>query len=145
MRIEASRRFPVPVREGFDYITDQRNWTEYWPGLVRIEPGSRWSGPGDVTRIVVRLLGREVPLEMTLRRLDPPRLVEYTSTQPGMPDARHERHFEDAGGGLHYRIAVELEPRGLYDRTVVRLGIARALRKTLANLETTFRERQSVR
>jgi uncharacterized protein YndB with AHSA1/START domain len=144
MRIEASRRFPVPVREGFDYITDQRNWAEYWPGLVRIEPGSRWSGPGDVTRIVVRLLGREVPLEMTLRRLDPPRLVEYTSTQPGMPDARHERHFEDAGGGLLYRIAVELEPCGLYDRTVVRLGIARALRKTLANLETAFRERQSV-
>jgi uncharacterized protein YndB with AHSA1/START domain len=144
MRIEAERRFPVSVREGFDYITDQRNWPQYWPGLVRIEPGSRWSGPGDVTRIVVRLLGRDVPLEMTLRRFEPPRLVEYTSTQPGMPDARHERHFEDAGGALQYRIAVELEPRGLYDRTVVRLGIARALRRTIANLDAAFRGRQSV-
>jgi uncharacterized protein YndB with AHSA1/START domain len=97
MRIAASQRFPVSVREGFDYITDQANWAQYWPGLIRIEPGSRWSVPGDVTRIIVRLLGREVPLEMTLRRFEPPRLVEYTSTQPGMPDARHERHFEDAG------------------------------------------------
>ena len=144
MRIEAKRRFPVTVREGFDYITDQRNWPEYWPGFVRIEPGSRWSEPGDVTRIVVRLLGREVPLEMTLRRLDPPRLVEYTSTQPGMPDARHERHFDDAGGELHYRIAVEYEPRGLYDRILVRRGIARALHKTIANLEEVFGSRQSV-
>ena len=74
MRLEAERRFDVPVREGFDYITDQRNWPEYWPGFVRIEPGSRWSEPGDVTRMVVRIVGREVPLEMTLRRFEPPRL-----------------------------------------------------------------------
>jgi uncharacterized protein YndB with AHSA1/START domain len=138
MRLEAERRFAVPVREGFDYITDQRNWPEYWPGLLRIEPGSQWSEPGDVTRIVVRILGRAVPLEMTLRRLEPPRLVEYTSTQPGMPDARHERIFEDVDGRLHYQIAVELEPRGLYDRVVVRRGIARALRRTLANLDAVF-------
>jgi uncharacterized protein YndB with AHSA1/START domain len=138
MRLEVERRFAVPVREGFDYITDQRNWPEYWPGFVRVEPGSRWSDPGDVTRIVVRLLGRSVPLEMTLRRFEPPRLVEYTSTQPGMPDARHERVFEDVDGRLRYRIAVELEPRGLYDRVVVRRAIARALRKTLANLDAVF-------
>ena len=144
MRVEASRRFPVPVREGFDYITDQSNWAEYWPGLVRIEPGSRWSAPGDMTRIVVRLLGREVPLAMTLRRFEPPRLVEYTSTQPGMPDAHHELRFEDAGGSLHYRIAVEFEPRGLYDRLVVRRVIARALRQTIASLDAGFRNRQSV-
>ena len=72
--------------------------------------------------MVVRVLGARSPLEMTLRRFEPPRLVEYTSTQPGVPDARHERHFEDAGGELHYRIAVEFEPRGLYDRIIVRRG-----------------------
>jgi uncharacterized protein YndB with AHSA1/START domain len=144
MRVEASRRLPVSVRDGFDYITDQANWPEYWPGLVRIEPGSRWSAPGDVTRIVVRLFGREVPLEMTLRRLEPPRLVEYTSTQPGMPDARHERRFEDADGALQFRIAIECEPRGLYDRIVLRAGLARAVRRTLANLDAVFRGRRAV-
>lgn len=138
MRLEAERRFAVPVREGFDYITDQRNWPEYWPGFVRIEPGSRWSEPGDVTRMVVRIVGRSVPLEMTLRRFEPPRLVEYTSTQPGMPEARHERVFDEVDGQLQYRIAVELEPRGLYDRIVVRRGIARALQRTLANLDAVF-------
>jgi uncharacterized protein YndB with AHSA1/START domain len=145
MRVEAERRFAVPVREGFDYITDQRNWPEYWPGFVRIEPGSRWSEPGDVTRMAVRVLGREMPLEMTLRRLDPARLVEYTSTQPGAADARHERHFEDVDGGLRFRIAIELELRSLYERVVVRRAVARLVRRTLANLDAVFRERQLVR
>jgi hypothetical protein len=135
MRIETEHRFGVGVRDGFDYITDQANWPAYWPGFVRIEPGSRWHEPGDVTRLVLRVLRREVTLEMTLRRFEPPRLVEYTSVQTGLPDLRHERCFEDAGGRLHYRAAVEYEPRGLYDRVVVRRAIRRALKTTIANLD----------
>jgi hypothetical protein len=73
------------------------------------------------------------------------RLVEHTSTRPGMPDARHERSFEDADGALHFRIAIELEPRGAYDRVVVRWGLVRAVRRTLANLDAAFRDRQAVR
>jgi uncharacterized protein YndB with AHSA1/START domain len=134
----------VPVRDGFDYITDPASWPEFWPGLVRVEPGSSWSEPGDVTRIVVRLVGREVPIEMTLRRVEPPGLVEYTSRQPGLPDARHERHFGEEDGVLHFRIVIELEPRGLYDRTVVRAALARTVRRTLANLDAAFRDRQAV-
>jgi polyketide cyclase/dehydrase/lipid transport protein len=135
MRIETEHRFPVGVREGFDYITDQANWPGYWPGFVRIEPGSRWGEPGDVTRLVLRVLRREVTLAMTLQRFEPHRLVEYTSVQAGLPDLRHERHFQDAGGELHYRAAVEFEPRGLYDRIVVRRAITRALKTTIANLD----------
>ena len=60
------------------------------------------------------------------------------SCNDGLPDARHVRCFDDAGGQLRYRIAVELEPRGLYDRVVVRWGIVRALRQTLANLDEVF-------
>ena len=138
MRLEAEQRFPVTVRDGFDYITDQANWPEYWPNLVRIEPGSRWTEPGDVTRMVLRVLRRDVLMEMTLRRFEPPHLVEYTSTQAGLPELHHERHFEDAGGELHYRAAVAFEPRGVYDRVIVRRAIKRALTSTLANLDREF-------
>ena len=55
-RIEAEHHFRVPLRDGFDYITDLEHWPEYWPGLVRVEPGSQWREPGDQTRIVIRLL-----------------------------------------------------------------------------------------
>jgi hypothetical protein len=61
---------------------------------MRIDAGSHWRNPGDRARIVVRLLGRPVELEMTLHRLAPYRVVEYTSVQCGLPDAHHERHFE---------------------------------------------------
>jgi len=79
---------------------------------------------------------------MTLRQLVPYRLIEYTSVQRGLPDARHERHFVEADGGLGYRIVVSYEPRagwrGILDRVVVRRAIERAMRQTLANLESCF-------
>jgi hypothetical protein len=139
MRIEREHRFDVPLAAGFEYVTNTANWPSYWPGIVRVEPGSRWAAVGDEARIVIELLGRHVELRMILRRLEPHRLVEYDSTQDGLPDARHERHFEADGSGFRYRLVVEYEPRvglkGLYDRVLVRRGIDRALRRTIMNLE----------
>jgi len=139
LRIEREHRFDCSVEAGFAYITDIDNWPHYWPGFVRMEPGSKWSTPGDDAVIVVRLLGREVQLRMTMSRLEPNQLVEYTSRQPGLPQARHERHFVSDDGRLRYRLVVEYEPRsgfrGLYDRFLVRRGVERALRRTIANLE----------
>ena len=142
MRVARQHRFDVPLAAGFAYITDTANWVSYWPGIVRVEPESRWAAPGDEARIVVELLGRQVELRMVLRRLEPNRLVEYDSAQDGLPDARHERQFEPDGNGFRYRLVVEYEPRaglkGLYDRTLVRRGVDRALRRTIANLELTL-------
>jgi Polyketide cyclase / dehydrase and lipid transport len=142
IRIEVETRFDVSLQDGFDYITNMDNWPRYWPGLVRIEPDSRWHEPGDQARLMLRLLGRPVELEMTLRQFVPYRLVEYTSVQRGLPDARHERHFQGVDGRLGYRIVVSYEPRagwrGILDRVVVRRAIERAMRQTIANLERSF-------
>ena len=128
------------MRDGYDYITDLEKWPEYWPGLVQVAPESRWSASGDQARVVVRLLGRAVELEMTLRRIEPYRLIEYRSVQRGLPDARHERHFAEENGGFAYRIVVEFDPRpglrGLFDRLIVRRAVERAARQTIANLAT---------
>jgi hypothetical protein len=142
VRAEREHRFEVPLETGFSFITDPANWPQFWPGFVRIEPGSRWSAPGDEARIVVRLLGRDVELRMTMRRFEVNRLVEYESSQRGLPDARHERHFTSAENGFDYRLVVEFQPRGglrgLYDRLLVRRGVERALRQTVENLETAL-------
>jgi len=139
MRIEHEHRFDVPLAAGFEYVTNTANWPTFWPGIVRVEPDSRWAEAGDEARIVIELLGRQVELRMMLRRFEPGRLVEYDSTQDGLPDARHERHFEPAAGGFRYRLVVEYEPRGglkgIYDRVLVRRGVDRALRRTNDNLE----------
>ena len=138
-RVEAVHRFDVPVERGFAFITDTANWSSYWPGFVRLEAGSRWKEPGDTSRIVTRLLGRDRELVMTLRAFEQDRLVTYTSTQPGLPDAEHERHFEADGNGFRYRLVVEYEPRGgvagLVDRTLLPRAIRRALESTITALD----------
>ena len=79
-----------------------------------------------------------------MTELVPYSVVEYVSVQRGLPDARHERHFEDADGDLAYRIVVSYRPRpgwhSFFDRVLVQRGIARATRKTLANLDRCFSE-----
>ncbi len=139
IRLAQERVFRTPVEQGFSKITDPANWPAYWPGLVRVQAESRWHAPGDQARVVMRLLGREVELTMSLREFIPNRLVTYESAQSGLPDARHERHFAPVDGGFLYRIVIEYEPRrgvrGLVDRTVVRRGIDRAVGQTMDNLE----------
>ncbi len=142
VRVEVRRRFPVSLEQGYDYITDIGNWPAYWPRLVRIAPRSRWGAVGDRAWLVLRLLGRDVELEMTLGRIEPYRVIEYTTVQRGLPDARHERHFAPDGDGFQYRAAVEFAPRaglkGVADRLLVKRAIERALRETVANLDARF-------
>ena len=133
-RVEAAHRFDVPVDRGFAFITNTANWPTFWPGYVRLDEDSRWGATGDVARLVTRLLGRERELTMTIRTFEPNRLVTYTSTQPGLPDAYHERHFESDGDGFVYRLVVEYEPRGGLAALLTR-GIRRAFEQTFAALE----------
>jgi uncharacterized protein YndB with AHSA1/START domain len=139
VRIESAHRYDVPVESGFAFITDTANWPKFWPGYVRLEPGSNWGARGDTAHLVTRLLGRERELAMTVTDFQPNRLVTYTSTQPGLPDARHERHFEPEGDGFVYRLVVEYEPRrgigGILDRALLARGIRRAFDSTFAALE----------
>ena len=143
IRIAVEQHLPVSVRDGFDYITDPVNWPEYWPRLVRVESATRWREPGDRACVVQRILGREVELDMTLVRIEPYRLVEYTSKQRGLPTARHWRHFDQTGDELAYRIAVEYRLRSgwrsLFDRFLVRRAVERTIGETLSNLERRFR------
>jgi polyketide cyclase/dehydrase/lipid transport protein len=146
VRIEVEHRFGVSVIEGFEYITEPANWPAYWPRFVRLDRGSRWRAPGDRARITLRMLAREVELEMTLARFEDGRVVEYTSEQRGLPAARHWRHFQEADSGFTYRIVIEYFPRagwrGLLDRTLVRQAITNTARETIRNLESRFREQR---
>jgi hypothetical protein len=144
VRVEDTHRYAVPVDRGFAFITSPDNWPAFWPSFVRLVPGSTWGRVGDTARLVTRLLGRERELEMTITYFEPNRLVTYTSRQPGLPDARHERHFEPDGDGFVYRLVVEYEPRqglsGVYDRVLVARGIRRAFDSTFVALERALED-----
>jgi uncharacterized protein YndB with AHSA1/START domain len=142
VRVEAGHRYDLPVERGFAFITDTANWSKFWPGYVRLEEASRWGAPGDTARLLTRLFGRERLLTMRITVFEPNRLVTYTSTQPGLPDASHERHFEPDGGGFIYRLVVAYEPRrgiaGLFDRFLLSRAVRRAFERTFMALEQEF-------
>jgi uncharacterized protein YndB with AHSA1/START domain len=141
-RVSASRRYDVPVERAFAFVTNTENWSKFWPGYVRLAPGSRWLAKGDQARLVTRFLGRERELALTLTTFEPNRLVAYTSVQPGLPDAHHERVFEPDGDGLIYTLVVEYEPRHwigwLFDFALVPRAIRRAFEHTFTALEQEF-------
>jgi hypothetical protein len=147
VRIEVIRTFDVSVAEAFAYVTDMKNWPMYWPGFIRLETttAARWNTPGDTATVVIKLLNRERALNMELEVFRKNACVTYVSRQRGLPDVRHERHFEALPHGCTYRLIVEYEPRrgfaGLFDRLLVRASAERALQKTGRNLERIFRNR----
>lgn len=141
-RIEAVHHFGVQVERGFAFITDTANWSRFWPGYIRLEEGSSWREVGEVARLVTRLFGQERLLTMRITAFEPNRLVRYVSTQPGLPDASHERHFEPDEAGFTYRLVVEYVPRGgmpgLFDRLLLARGVRRAFEQTFVALEHEF-------
>jgi hypothetical protein len=144
IRIEMSRAFPVSVNDAFRYITELKNWNIYWPGFVRIidSTSARWREPDDNIVLVIRLLGRDVELFMTLTDFQQDSHVFYRSSQRGFPDAQHERRWITTSDGCEYQIIVSLEPRrdlrGIFDRLVLQQSVWRMALQTLKNLDTIF-------
>ncbi len=148
VHIEVSHTFPVSVSAAFAYITDMKNWPEYWPGFVRIENPSeaKWSNPGDKITVVIKLLNRERVLNMELLEFQKDTRVTYLSRQQGLPDARQERHFQSVPAGCEYRLIVEYQPRqgltGLFDGLLVKGSVERAMQKLVQNLDRVFQQRR---
>jgi hypothetical protein len=144
IRIEMSRAFPVSVNDAFRYITELKNWNIYWPGFVRIidSTSARWREPDDNIVLVIRLLGRDVELFMTLTDFQQDSHVLYRSSQRGFPDAQHERRWITTSDGCEYQIIVSFEPRrdlrGIFDRLVLQQSVWRMALQTLKNLDTIF-------
>jgi hypothetical protein len=148
IRVELTHTFAVSVGDAFAFITDTRNWKDFFPNFVRIQDPAhaKWDTAGDKVTVIIRLLGRDVQLEMTLEQYERDTRVTYFSRQRGLPDARHERHFMAVPEGFEFRVVVAFVPRSgladLFDRLVVKRAVAGLLRKTIANLEAVFKQQR---
>jgi hypothetical protein len=148
VRVEVTRDLPVPVAEGFDYITDVRNWRSYWPHVVEVpdEEHVSWSAPGDEASVILHVRGRPTEMRMKLSEFRPYEGVFYNSSQEGVPDFWHERHFKESQGRLRYTLVIAFEPRkGVrwpVDRLLVTRIVRRNLVETLDNLERIFQQRE---
>jgi len=137
--IDIHHVFPVPVEDAFNYITDIKNWPEYWPDFIRMQESGDipWGRPGAKVAVVIKLLNRPTALNIVLDRFEKESLVIYNSKQKGLPEMRHERHFTHIEDGCEFRLRVEYEPRkgvkGLFDRYILKRSVENAILKTLKN------------
>jgi hypothetical protein len=150
-RVEASRSFPISVKDAFDYITYLPNWRNFWQGYVGIDGGEEnasWRNPGDELTLRLKNYGKDVEMRMHLDEFVPYERIRYRSEQKGLPDFRHERYFRDTNGTLTATNAVGWDPRGgakgLVDRFVLPMLIKRKMVKTLADLDEIFGTGQPV-
>jgi len=148
IRVELAHTFPVSRGDAFAYITDTKNWKEFFPNFVRLDDAAhaKWDTPGDMVTVVIRFLGREVQVNMKLEEYQKDNRVTYVSRQQGLPDARHERYFKAVPEGFEFCPVVAFTPRsglaGLFDHLVLKRAIAGALRKTIQNLESVFKQQR---
>ncbi|HUS23782.1 MAG TPA: SRPBCC family protein [Candidatus Binatia bacterium] len=148
--IEERHVFARPLQETFGYITDTRNWPEYWPSLrgfrgadgALTQVAPRWNRPGDALTLVLHILNRDVAVTLTIREFEPDRHVKYVTSQPGLAEAFHERYFSAVPGGTEFHARVSYPPRrgwkGFVDRVLVKRAVRRTLTRAIANVETVF-------
>jgi hypothetical protein len=146
MRVELSREFPIPLKQGYDYLMDPNLFSAWRVGMIEILDPQQpaWNTPGDRFRFAYRLLGRRVEGECVLEELKEAALVRFTATLPGLPtvhEAWHYRPIDD--DSFELKSVQETEEATNFfgkvvDRTLLPRAIERDLRRTLDNLEDIF-------
>ncbi len=146
MRIEETRRFPVPRKQVYDYLIDPGTWPLWLAGLIEVldVEHAKWDEPGDRVQFVYRLLGRRVEGETLLQEIRPAQYARTHVQAPAVGTVTQEWFYSDAAeDSMTLRVVYETdEPTSFFgkaiDRTVVPRALERDLTGTMANLEGIF-------
>ena len=99
MRLEMTRTFPVPRKQGWDYAEDFHTWPE-WLDVAVVDPeSSSWEQPGDTVQVTSRMLGLRFQGSLTLEERVVPEKSRTLWHWRGSPDFHIEQHYEEAGPG----------------------------------------------
>lgn len=146
MHAEHAHTFPVPLKLGFDYITDFRTWPFWYVGVTElIDPEAYgWTDPGDEVHFRYKILGRHIDVASVLdERVDLERTA-FRSASPGFPEVHWEYRYAAAGQeAFILRVVMETgEPTTFFGKTVDRMLLPRIverdLRRSLENLHDIF-------
>ncbi len=164
VRTDMTRRYPVPLKKGFDYIDDFKTWPNWYVGLTEIlrPEEAAWNTPGDEVRFAYRLLGRRVEGKAILDEHRDTELVEFHTEVPGLPVVHFEYLYEEGElpiqrnvlgppfraisgeKGFVLRVIMETEePTSFFgkaiDRMLLPVALERDLGHSLENLDTIFK------
>jgi hypothetical protein len=146
MRVELSREFPIPLKQGYDYLMDPNLFSSWRVGMIEIlDPEhAAWNAPGDRFRFAYRLLGRRIEGECALDELREAELVRFTATMPGLPTVHEAWHYKAIDDNSFELKSVQETDEAtnffgkVIDRTLLPRVIERDLERTLDNLDDIF-------
>ncbi len=146
MHAEHAHTYPVPLKKGFDYISDFRTWPLWYVGMTEIvEPEAcGWTDPGDEVRYRYKLLGRQIDAVSILDESVDLERKTFRTASPGLPEARWEYRYATAGSeAFILRVVLETEePTSFFGRSVDRMLLPRIverdLKRSLENLHDIF-------
>ena len=146
MRVEMSRVFPAPLKQGYDYLMDWRMIPGYRAGVIEIvnPQTTAWSKTGDSMRLAYRVLGRRIESDCTLNEVREGEMTSFTARTPGLPTVRETwRYAPEGEDSFSVTVVQETgEASSFFGKVIDRTLLARVVEKDLArsldNLEDIF-------
>lgn len=128
---------PLGQEDAFAFVSDPRNWPQFFDGMRSAEAGADWGTVGGHARMTNAMLGRSIESELELTVWDPPREFRYVARQPGRPELDNRRVFVPLPDGTRLVGTTDARMRGgvtgLTDQAV-RLALQRTFHEAMAKL-----------
>ena len=147
MRIEQTNTFPVPLREGFDFLREVDHWPYWSSGVTEIREGpvgGSWGKPGDTISFCYEMLGRRLTGRVVMKEMREYDLVRSVVTISQLPEVHQEYCYTAADeGSFLLKVALETEESTNFLGRVVE-GILlprimeRDLKRSMVNLQDIF-------
>ncbi len=159
LRIELADTFPVPLEEGFNFLSDVDHWPYWHPGMIKIlgwrrqtvwsvlrraPSGGAWLEPGDTVFFTYKVLGHRSTGTAVLKEIRKHEVMRSVVNIDGLPEMRQEFSFSAVGEGS-FQLKVVLESDGITDvdgtvadPTLFPHIMSVELEAMMANLEDVF-------
>ncbi len=147
VRIELTETFPVPLREGFEFLSQVDHWPNWHSGVTEIREAPKcgvWGKPGDTVLFCAKVLGRSLAGTVVMKEMRKYDLVRSVVTMLGLPEV-HQEYRYTAADDDSFLLTVTLETEEttdffgqVVDRTLLPRIMERDLRRTMVNLQDIF-------
>jgi len=146
-RFSASIDLPIPPEEAFDYLADFRRTVEWDPGVAETQAlGAGSPGLGSRFRVVVRFLGRRLPLEYRITGYERPHRLVLEARDGRLRSVDTIRVEPRRGGSrVHYDARIDLSGLRRLADPLLHLVFQHTGRLAVQGLENRFARPRSRR
>lgn len=131
----------VPIDRAFAMAIDATRFPEWNSSIVEVKDISGMlDRPGASYTAILKLGGRHLETRWEAKKVEKPKLLEFTASSPAGGSATSTTTIEPAGGGTDFTIEVDYElpggfVGGMADKLFVERAIERDVKHSFENLK----------